>query len=184
MFTGVQINPRHSRDVLCLHGCPMENPRWDVLAATITASMKDLKMRQVDLVRESGLSIPTIRSFMSGQLRSERPTEYTMYCLEDGLVWPRGSVERILAGEDPRKVLETEADVVPIERPARQLSEELRAELDAKYASLQLAEQGFGRLALLSDSADETRRRLERLEAVVAKIVADLAPPDSTAQDG
>lgn len=167
--------------MFCGNMSAMKTPRWDVLAATITASMRDLNMRQVDLVRESGLSIPTIRSFMSGQLRADHPTEYTIRRLEEGLTWPPGSVDRILSGEDPERVLEAVAEVVPIDRPARALSDELRAELAATYASIQLAEQGFGRLALLSDQLDAIRQRLERVEAALEALAA---PPGSSAQDG
>lgn len=182
----------------------MNTPRWDRLAAQIKATMRELNMRQVDLVRESGLSIPTIRSFMSGQLRADHPTEYTIRRLEEGLTWPAGSVDRILNGEDPERALETVADVVPIERPARALSDELRAELDATYARQLLVEQAVAKLAQMSDQLQVFRSRLDDLESTeeaaarsAAQVVElreqvarlqerldALLPPSSTASDG
>lgn len=147
-------------------------PRWDVLAATITASMRDVNMRQADLVRESGLSIPTIRAFMSGRMRSDHPTEYTIRRLEEGLMWPAGAVERILAGQDPQRVLEVQAEVIPIGgNPARELSPELLAELDERYVMLedaQLARSNFAALTVavkeMRELQDELRGRLQLLE--------------------
>jgi transcriptional regulator with XRE-family HTH domain len=151
-------------------------PRWDVLAATVTASMRDTNMRQTDLARESGLSIPTVRAFMSGRLRSERPSDYTIRRLEEGLMWKPGAVERILAGEDPQRVLEATADVIPIGGAARELSPELQAELDGRYLMMEDAQEAQREVAelradaqTLKDRLDDAVARLARLEEAEAK---------------
>lgn len=69
------------------------------LGEFVVARRLALRWRQSDLIRESGLSDPTVRRLEKGV-----PIDYqqvTIYQLCDALGWRRDSVDLILAGGEP-----------------------------------------------------------------------------------
>ena len=87
-------------------GMPNLSERYRVVCETVLRSMHDLNMRQADVVRESGLSDPTVRSFMTCRFRGE-PKPHTIRQLESALLWPPGAIARMVDGEPPDRVIET-----------------------------------------------------------------------------
>lgn len=87
-----------------------QNERWDIVATAVNERMKALGMhRQVNLVSASGLSDPTVRVFMTGKLRDDRPPDSaTRAKICDALGWTTESIDLLLQGK-PAIV----ADVTP-----------------------------------------------------------------------
>lgn len=128
--------------------------RWQFVAEVVKDCMTDLGLRQADLVRASGLSDPTIRSFMTGRFRAV-PSQHTKRKLEDALLWPPLTVDRILAGEDPDQVIESGSPPSSLQPPAD----------GQRYATMEMAEEGIAQL-------QELTARVLRLEAHVADLLA------------
>lgn len=122
-----------------------QNGRWSVVADTINSCMDDLNMNQADLVRESTLSEPTIRGFMAGVPRSANPGKKTLRKLEDALLWPPGAVRRILAGEDPDRVIESTGGRAKPRNPAP----------PEDFVPMSVAVVGLAQLAELSQRVDQ-----------------------------
>ena len=71
----------------------------------------DLGLTQPELADKCGLSVPMIQVLESG--RRDSFSGRTLGKIARGLDWPNDVIERLLAGEDPRKIATSPADEAP-----------------------------------------------------------------------
>lgn len=104
---------------------------WVRVGAALKARYEYLDMTQADFVRVSGVNDTTIRQLEQGRIEGNGPRAVTRHKLEDAAQWKRGSIDRILAGQEP----------IPIRSPPRLKSPDssTAADVEARIAALEAA---------------------------------------------
>ena len=79
-----------------------EQGPWERLAEAVVARRNARGWTQVEVANRGGLSLDRLQAIEGVRATSYRPK--TMEALERGLDWTRGSVARVLAGDEPEEI--------------------------------------------------------------------------------
>jgi DNA-binding XRE family transcriptional regulator len=126
--------------------------------------MEALRLDQSDLARATGLSEKTIYNVLSTDNGLKRKTKWAL-C--DALGWTQDSIDRLLAGEEPVLVEDSDATPANVRRlpnPVDAIAERISRVERTQNEGLETMTAVFDRLDALSHQVRQLAEKVDRLD--------------------